>query len=184
MEVVVTRQNFESILLKDHPCHVCFKLSYWFQRRRFLNIFPIGSYVKTKIFCSHSILSCSLNILFCSHNILSRPLNKLFSSRSKMATSGENHNKLYYSLKILFCSHKKVILFPRERYFVHSIYYFVPITYHLGIEGTICFFSHGLIQQPSFCSTATKFAKLYNGKTTSVRYCHCGSSIVFVHKNS
>jgi hypothetical protein len=33
--------------LKDHPCHVCFKLAYWFQRRRFLNIFPIGSYVKT-----------------------------------------------------------------------------------------------------------------------------------------
>ena len=31
----------------DHPCHVCFKLAYWFQRRRFLNIFPIGSYVKT-----------------------------------------------------------------------------------------------------------------------------------------
>jgi hypothetical protein len=28
-------------------CHVCFKLAYWFQRRRFLNIFPIGSYVKT-----------------------------------------------------------------------------------------------------------------------------------------
>ena len=33
--------------LKNHPCHVCFKLAYWFQRRRFLNIFPIGSYVKT-----------------------------------------------------------------------------------------------------------------------------------------
>jgi hypothetical protein len=30
-----------------HACHVCFKLAYWFQRRRFLNIFPIGSYVKT-----------------------------------------------------------------------------------------------------------------------------------------
>jgi hypothetical protein len=43
-----------------------------------------------KIFCSHIILSCSLNILFCSHNILSRSLNILFSSRSKMATSGEN----------------------------------------------------------------------------------------------
>ena len=27
--------------------NVCFKLAYWFQRRRFLNIFPIGSYVKT-----------------------------------------------------------------------------------------------------------------------------------------
>jgi hypothetical protein len=47
MEVVVTGHNFESILPKDHPCHVCFKLAYWFQRRRFLNIFPIGSYVKT-----------------------------------------------------------------------------------------------------------------------------------------
>jgi hypothetical protein len=34
-------------LCKEHPCHVCFKLDYWFQRRRFLNIFPIGSYVKT-----------------------------------------------------------------------------------------------------------------------------------------
>jgi hypothetical protein len=28
-------------------CQVCFKLAYWFQRRRFLNIFPIGSCVKT-----------------------------------------------------------------------------------------------------------------------------------------
>jgi hypothetical protein len=27
--------------------HVCSKLAYWFQRRRFLNIFPIGSNVKT-----------------------------------------------------------------------------------------------------------------------------------------
>ena len=26
------------------PC--CFKLAYWFQREKFLNIFPIGSYVK------------------------------------------------------------------------------------------------------------------------------------------
>jgi hypothetical protein len=47
MEVVVTRQNFESILPKDHPCHVCFKLADWFQKRRLLNNFPIGSYVKT-----------------------------------------------------------------------------------------------------------------------------------------
>ena len=39
--------NFESILPKDHPCHVCFKLADWFQRRRLLNNFPIGSYVKT-----------------------------------------------------------------------------------------------------------------------------------------
>jgi hypothetical protein len=47
MEVVVTRNNFESILPKDHPCHVCFKLADWFQKRRLLNNFPIGSYVKT-----------------------------------------------------------------------------------------------------------------------------------------
>ena len=47
MEVVVTGHNFESILLKDHPCHVCFKLADWFQKRRLLNSFPIGSYVKT-----------------------------------------------------------------------------------------------------------------------------------------
>ena len=46
MEVVVNGHNFESILPKDHPCHVCFKLADWFQRRIFLNIFPIGSYVK------------------------------------------------------------------------------------------------------------------------------------------
>jgi hypothetical protein len=26
---------------------VCFKLAYWFQRKTNLNIFPIGSYVKT-----------------------------------------------------------------------------------------------------------------------------------------
>jgi hypothetical protein len=47
MEVVVTGHNFESILLKDHLCHACFKLADWFQRRRLLNNFPIGSYVKT-----------------------------------------------------------------------------------------------------------------------------------------
>ena len=47
MEVVVTGHNFESILPKDHPCHVCFKLPDWFQRRRLLNSFPIESYVKT-----------------------------------------------------------------------------------------------------------------------------------------
>ena len=46
-EVRVTEHNFENWPLKDHPCHVCLKLAYWFQRRRFLNIFPIGSYVKT-----------------------------------------------------------------------------------------------------------------------------------------
>ena len=48
MEVRVTGHNFENWPLKDHPCHVCFKLAYWFQRRRLLNIFSIGSYVKTK----------------------------------------------------------------------------------------------------------------------------------------
>ena len=36
MEVVVTGHNFESILLEK-----------WFQKRRLLNNFPIGSYVKT-----------------------------------------------------------------------------------------------------------------------------------------
>jgi hypothetical protein len=47
MEVAVTGHNYESILPKDHPCHVCFKLADWFQKRRLLNNFPIGSYVKT-----------------------------------------------------------------------------------------------------------------------------------------
>jgi hypothetical protein len=47
MEVVVTGHNFESILHKDHPCHVCFRMADWFQKRRLLNNFPIGSYVKT-----------------------------------------------------------------------------------------------------------------------------------------
>ena len=47
MEVWVTGYNFESWPFKDHSCHVCFKLAYWFQRKYFLNIFPIGSYVKT-----------------------------------------------------------------------------------------------------------------------------------------
>ena len=42
MEVVVTGHNFESILPKDHA----FKLADWFQKRRLLNNFPIGSYVK------------------------------------------------------------------------------------------------------------------------------------------
>ena len=41
------RTHFESILPKDHLCHVCFKLADWFQKRRLLNNFPIGSYVKT-----------------------------------------------------------------------------------------------------------------------------------------
>ena len=37
----------DTILRIDHPCHACFKLAYWFQRRRFLRTFLIGSYVKT-----------------------------------------------------------------------------------------------------------------------------------------
>jgi len=47
MEVGVTGHNFKSLPPKDHSCHVCFKLTYWFQRKQFLNIFSIGSYVKT-----------------------------------------------------------------------------------------------------------------------------------------
>jgi hypothetical protein len=41
----------DTILKIDHlriiHANVCFKLAYWFHQRRFLNIFPIGSYVKT-----------------------------------------------------------------------------------------------------------------------------------------
>jgi hypothetical protein len=48
MQVGVTGHNFESLPPKDHSCHVCFKLTYWFQIRRLLNIYSIGSYVKTK----------------------------------------------------------------------------------------------------------------------------------------
>jgi hypothetical protein len=56
MEVVVTGHKFESILPKDHPCHVCFKLADWFQKRRLLNNFPIGSYVKTmSAYCGFNI---------------------------------------------------------------------------------------------------------------------------------
>ena len=40
--------SLDTILKIDHLCHVCFKLAYWFQRRRFLNIFPIGSYIYVK----------------------------------------------------------------------------------------------------------------------------------------
>jgi hypothetical protein len=56
MEVVVTGYNFESILPKDHPCHVCFKLADWFQKRRLLNNFTIGSYVKTMCGSLNTIL--------------------------------------------------------------------------------------------------------------------------------
>jgi hypothetical protein len=44
---MVTGRNFESILPKEHSRHVCFKLDDWFQKRRLLNNFPIGSYVIT-----------------------------------------------------------------------------------------------------------------------------------------
>ena len=37
--------HLESWPPKDHSWHVCFKLTYWFQRKRLLNIFSI---VKTK----------------------------------------------------------------------------------------------------------------------------------------
>jgi hypothetical protein len=47
MEVLVIGHNFESILPKDHPCQVCFRLADWFRRKILLNNFPIGSYVKT-----------------------------------------------------------------------------------------------------------------------------------------
>ena len=47
MEFWVTGYKFESWPFKDHSCHVCFKLAFWFQRKIFLNIFPIGPYVKT-----------------------------------------------------------------------------------------------------------------------------------------
>jgi hypothetical protein len=39
---VLIGRNFKNL------SHVCFKLTYWFQRRRLLNIFSIGSYVKIK----------------------------------------------------------------------------------------------------------------------------------------
>ena len=48
MEVGVTGHKFESWPSKDHSCHVCFKLTYWFQRRRLLKNFSIGTYVKIK----------------------------------------------------------------------------------------------------------------------------------------
>ena len=35
------------VLPKNYPCHVCIKLADWFQKRRLLNNFPIGFYVKT-----------------------------------------------------------------------------------------------------------------------------------------
>ena len=46
MEIRITGHNFKNGPPKDHPCHVCFKLAYWFKWRRFLNLFPVRSYVK------------------------------------------------------------------------------------------------------------------------------------------
>ena len=40
-------RNFYRKPSKDTSYQVSIHLAYWFQRRRFLNIFPIGSYVKT-----------------------------------------------------------------------------------------------------------------------------------------
>ena len=39
--------SLDIILKVDHLCNVCFKLAYWFQRKKNLNIFPIQSHVKT-----------------------------------------------------------------------------------------------------------------------------------------
>jgi hypothetical protein len=46
VKTMSAHDNFESILTKDHPCHACFKLADWFQRRRLLNNFPIGPMLK------------------------------------------------------------------------------------------------------------------------------------------
>jgi hypothetical protein len=59
---VVTGHNFESILPKDHPCHVCFKLADWFQKKRLLNNFPIGSHVKTMFADGGTISGHSFNM--------------------------------------------------------------------------------------------------------------------------
>jgi hypothetical protein len=56
LDVFGMQTFLESILPKEHPCHVYFKLADWFQRRRLLNNFPIGSYVKIM-----SADACSLN---------------------------------------------------------------------------------------------------------------------------
>jgi hypothetical protein len=54
MEVRVTGHNFENWPPKDHPCHVCFKWAYWFQRRRFL-IFPIEEMPTYRYFGRHFV---------------------------------------------------------------------------------------------------------------------------------
>jgi len=68
---------------------------------------------------------CALNITFYQRTLLGASANQ---KRHYL----KSYNKLYSSLKILFCSHMKDTLFPQEIYFVHSIYYFVSTTYHLG----------------------------------------------------
>ena len=73
-----------------------------------------------------------------------------------------SHNILYYSPKILLCSHKKDTLFSQERYFVHSIYYFVPTTYHIG-TGTHTHMA-GLIK---FCESSCLY--LYKHRTIDKR---------------
>jgi hypothetical protein len=52
MELRVTGHNFENWPLKNHPCHVCFKLANWFQRKKnliFFSIRPLGSQPPSKI---------------------------------------------------------------------------------------------------------------------------------------
>ena len=49
MEVRFTGHKFENWPPKDHSCHVCFKLTNWFQRRRLLNIFFHRIHVKVTI---------------------------------------------------------------------------------------------------------------------------------------
>ena len=77
------------------------------------------------------------NIMFTSRDFLRVEYNVLSENVTRDVSQSNRHylksySKLLYSLKILFCSHMKDTLFPQERYFVHSIYYFVPTTYHLG----------------------------------------------------
>ena len=47
MECGTVGHNFERDSPRDYPCQVWFNLVQWFQKRRLLNNFPIGSYVKT-----------------------------------------------------------------------------------------------------------------------------------------
>jgi hypothetical protein len=80
---------------KDHSCHVCFKLTYWFQRRRLLNIFSIGSYVKIK--SSHG-------------GHLEFPISKRFADRkSNMAARAHNVFWLVEIFKIFLLETTKPI---------------------------------------------------------------------------